>query len=369
MRTRADWHRGGMEALDHHIRRYGLFLRRRDLLAHGYSDVDIRASLERGIIFRVRQGWYSVPDAPPAAVRAVRVGGRLTGVSALESFGLRVPRRDRVHIAVPAGACRLRKLEDRRRRLEAGDPVRIHWVDRKTPQSSIWRVSTDDALLVILMEENRDIAVACCSAVMHHKGWPGRRLDAVFARAPRHVQPWRELVCGLDESHGETFVRLWLWDAGIPWESQPRVAGVGRLDGRVGPHTYIEVDGGQHDPGWTGDGQSTYENDHVRDMTMRILGDTVLRYTYLQLYAKWPQVLAAIKRAIADDYALSEYRLRHPYHPVVFRKGRNPVPKRLRTVPAGPVVRVSPSFSGGTASGIRTGGHVDEIGDAPKVQA
>ena len=98
-----------MESLDRHIRRRGLFLRRRDLLAHGYTDDDIRAALELGVIFRVRQGWYSVPDAPPAGVHAVRVGGRLTGISALESYGLRVPRRALVHVAVPINACRLRR--------------------------------------------------------------------------------------------------------------------------------------------------------------------------------------------------------------------------------------------------------------------
>jgi hypothetical protein len=176
-----------MELLDRHIRRRGLFLRRRDLLAHGYTDDDIRAALELGTIFRVRQGWYSVPDASQPAVHAVRVGGRLTGVSALESYGLRVPRRTLVHVAVPINACRLRRPGDRQRRLVADDPVRVHWIVRQTPQSSVWRVSIDDALLVILSEESRDIAVACCSAVLRYKRWSAKRLDAVFAQAPQHV--------------------------------------------------------------------------------------------------------------------------------------------------------------------------------------
>jgi hypothetical protein len=316
-----------MESLDRHIRRCGLFLRRRDLLVHGYTDDDIRAALELGTVFRVRQGWYSVPDASQPAVHAVRVGGRLTGITALESYGLRVPRRALAHVAVPINACRLRRPGDRRCRLVADDPVRVHWIVRQTPQSSVWRVSIDDALLVILSEESRDIAVACCSAVLRYKRWSARRLDAVFARAPQHVQGWRALVCALDDSHGETFARLWLTDAGIEWVSQPCVAGVGRLDGRVGPHTYIEVDGGQHDPGWTGDEPSTYEKDHDRDTTMAIRGDRVLRFTYRQLYGHWAEILAATERAIADDNALCAYRRRHPYRPSALPKTKDSRPK------------------------------------------
>lgn len=300
------------------IREGGGFLRRRDLLALGYTDGGLRAALRLRMIFRVRHGWYSVPDAPEAAVRAVRVGGRLTGVAALESYGLRVPRRDRVDVAVPSHACRLRRPGDRRERLVAADGIRTHWIDPRVAElddQSRWRVSIDDALVHILHTEDRDIAVACCSAVAHHFRWPERRMDAAFARAPGHATAWRGLVEGRDEAHGETFTRLWCGDAGIPWEPQPYVAGVGRLDGRVGPNVYVEVDGGQHDPAWTGEGESTFEKDHERDALMARRGKWVLRFTYRMLYADWSSCLAAMERAIDDDRALTAYRRRHPYRP------------------------------------------------------
>ena len=319
-----------MEPIDRHIRRRGFFLRRRDLLSRGYSDQQIATALGRHDIFRVRQGWYSVPDAPEEAVLAVRVGGRLTGISALQSYGLRVPRRDRLHIAVPIDACRLRRPQDRRRPLEADDRVRVHWVERPAPRASNWRVPIADALLVVLLEESRDIAVACCSAVMRYKFWTDAEMDAVFAAAPARVRRWRSLVCRLDDSHGETFVRLWLGDVGIPYESQPFIQGVGWLDGRVAPHTYVEVDGGQHDPLWTGDSPSSFEHDHQRDTAMAERGDRVLRCTYLQLYRQWASVLAAIRRAISDDLALSAYRQRHPLavaHPAPSPRALSPKTK------------------------------------------
>jgi len=299
------------------IRARGGFQRRRDLLPLGYSDRDLRAGLARRAIFRVRHGWYSVPTAPEEAVRAIRVGGRLTGVAALQTYGLRVPRRDVVDIEVPRGACRLRSPGDRRARLALDDGVRVRWVGQarsEIPPGS-WRVSVDAALVFILASESRDIAIACCSAVARYLKWSTRRMDAVFESAPVRVQRWRPLVCAQDDSHGETFVRLWLGDARIPWMSQPVVLGAGRLDGKVAPHTFVEVDGGQHDPTWTGGDAFNWEHDHDRDTTVAINGGHVLRYTYRQLYADWPRVLAAISRARDDDLELCARRLRHPSRP------------------------------------------------------
>ena len=316
------------------IRERGGFLRRRDLLAIGYTDGGLRAALRYRLVFRVRHGWYSVPDAPESAVRAVRVGGRLTGVAALESYGLIVPRRQRIDIAVPRGACRLRRPTDRRSRIRPHDGIRVRWIEHPLADGepdSRWRVSLEEALVVVLRTEGRDIAVACCSAVMHAFRWSESRMDAVFAIAPKRVQSWRDLVNGFDEAHGETFVRLWFGDAGIPWKPQPRVSGVGRLDGQVSRNVYVEVNGGQHDPAWTGEGESTFHKDHVRGVALAALGATVLSFDYLQLYTAWSECLAATRRAIADDRALMAYRKRHPYRPLPPAPGgrarpRHPLP-------------------------------------------
>ncbi|QNE46001.1 hypothetical protein F1C58_03115 [Glaciihabitans sp. INWT7] len=302
-----------MTPIDTLVRRSGWFLRRRDLLALGHSDSSIRAALGDRRIFRVRQGWYSVPDAPECAIRAVRVGGRLTSISALESYGIPVPRRPETHIAVKATAGRLRSTHDRRTRLASERDVRIHWVDRLASAESRWRVSMDDALLQGLIDEPRDIAVACASLVMHFEKWTDRRMDAVFARAPGDVRKWRELVSALDESHGETFFRLWATDSGLSVVQQVLRRGVGRLDFQVGPHTFVEIDGGQHDPAWTATTSNSWENDHDRDTTMSITGDRVLRFTYRQLYGDFARILLAVRRCRADDLALTAIRARRPY--------------------------------------------------------
>jgi very-short-patch-repair endonuclease len=308
-----------MMPIDTFVRRSGWFLRRRDLLARGFSDAHIRAALADHRIFRVRHGWFSVPDAPEPAVRAVRVGGRLTSISALESYGIPVPRRPDIHIAVKRTASRLRASHDRRKRLAGESGVRIHWVERAGSPESVWRVSMDDALLQVLIDEPRDIAVACASLVMHFEKWTEGRMNAVFARAPRDVRAWRVLVSGLDESHGETFFRLWAADAGLSVVQQVSRRGVGRLDFQVGPHTFVEIDGGQHDPEWTDTASNSWEKDHDRDTSMAITGDRVLRFTYRQLYRDFARILLAVRRSIADDLALTTIRRPRPFRAHVRR--------------------------------------------------
>lgn len=338
-----------MDPVELSIRRSGMFARRRDLLGRGFADRHIRRALGAKRIFRVRQGWYSVPDAPEPAIRAVRVGGRLTGISALESYGLRVPRRERSQVAVPTNACRLRRPSDRRARRIQADPVDVFWIDApRDEHESPWRVSIDDALLAVLDSESRDIAVACASAVMRYKRWSRARLERVFRRAASTSRCWMALVSGLDDSHGETFVRLWLLDAGIPMVPQPFVAGVGFLDGQVALHTFIEVDGGQHDPTWTGETESTWEHDHDRDTMMAGDGNTVLRFTYRQLYATWSACLRAIRRSIADDLELESRRALRPTPPrslaAVRRKRRRLAAQYARTGSSPPDQRRTPSF-------------------------
>ena len=326
-------------------------MRRRDLLARGHTDARLRRALAERRIFRVRQGWYSIPGTSEAAVRAVRLGGRLTGVAALETYGLRVPRRSRTDVVVPAHARALRSPTDKSAPLTSKDAARVHWTDPPRNQlgSSQWRASIDEALLVVLTTEDRDTAVACCSAVMRHKGWSDGRMDAVFRRAPARVRRWRGLVGRLDDSHGETFVRLWFLDEGIPFVSQAFVEGVGWLDFQVGPHTYVEVDGGQHDPAWTGEQPSTWSKDHDRDAVVVRGGGQVLRFIYRQIYADRAGCLAAIQVARANDLELTARRAVRPQKPralrTLLRRERPPAPtpaqQKRRTTPT-----VWPSNSG-----------------------
>jgi very-short-patch-repair endonuclease len=201
------------------------------------------------------------------------------------------------------------------------DGAVVHWTDRRGGGSR-WRVPLVDALFAVLVSEPRDIAIAACCAALHHRRITTRDLDVVFARAPARVRPWRAMVSALDESHGETLFRTRYVESGRSCEQQITIEGIGRFDFRVSEHVYVEVDGGQHDPAWSGGGASSWANDLDRDAAMTIRGDRVIHIGYRQLYGDWPTVLAAIDRAVADDAALAARRRQHPYRPRTQRKRR-----------------------------------------------
>lgn len=287
-----------------YLRAHRGIARRRDLLAAGFGDGAIAAALATGRIFRVRHGWYAATGTSDVIVRVIRVGGRLTGLAALKMLGMYLPPAYVTDIAVPRNAAGLRDPANRRERLRASDGVRIHWVDpfRGDRPPAEWMTSEDDALLCVLRHETREVAVACCDALLRYRNWDRSRLARVFELAPKRTHPWLVLVDGRADAWGETVVRLRLRDAGIPFEPQASVLGVpGRFDGRVSAHVYVEVDGRQHDESWDGPTESSFERDHEKDIALAIERGRCIRITYRQLGQSWPDCLAAIRQAIADD--------------------------------------------------------------------
>lgn len=293
-----------------HLRRRGPVARRKDLLAAGFVDAEIRAAMRARRIVRVRHGWYAPADTPQPVLTAVRVGGMVTGVEALRLRGIFLPRPDRVDIAVPANAAALRSPTSPRRRLSPRDPVKVHWITRPRNHlsSSVWLASEDDALDLILRTATRELAVAACDGLVRYRGWGRARVDAAFARAPHRTQAWRRLIDGRSDSWGETALRLRLQDAGLPFEPQAEIPKVGRFDGRISPHVFVEIDGAQHDEGWTGDTESSFERDHAKDLGLALIGARSIRITYEMFANRWDDCLEAIRVAVALDVGRARAR-------------------------------------------------------------
>lgn len=76
---------------------------RRQLLAMGVNPDWLDMGLYYRRILRVRIGWYALPGTSYAVLAAVRAGGRLTCVSALEHHAGREPQHP-LHVAVPRNA-------------------------------------------------------------------------------------------------------------------------------------------------------------------------------------------------------------------------------------------------------------------------
>ncbi len=158
------------------IERLGGVASRWQLRSRGVSAdaLDVAAWYGRSII-RVRKGWYARADENPDAIRACRVGGRLTCVSAIAFHDGSAPP-PALHVEVPANAPRLRDPDDPRKRLGPDSPVVVHWTRHPGP---------GDARAVTAAHAEA-VAAACG---VHAAGVPGRtaqgrgRAQAASARS------------------------------------------------------------------------------------------------------------------------------------------------------------------------------------------
>lgn len=65
-----------------------MIARRHELLAVGASARGLTAAVRGGHLIRVRRDHYALPGSAADIVQAVRVGGRITCVTALRSAGV-----------------------------------------------------------------------------------------------------------------------------------------------------------------------------------------------------------------------------------------------------------------------------------------
>lgn len=111
----------------------GGFISRRQLFAWGVDSDSIDVASWYGwTVIRVRKGWYARADETTEVVRAWRVGGRLTCVSAL-AYHAGEPAGPVLHVEVPRRACQLRDPDRAGIRLGADAPVVVHWTRNPGP--------------------------------------------------------------------------------------------------------------------------------------------------------------------------------------------------------------------------------------------
>jgi hypothetical protein len=118
-----------LETIDNH---QGL-ASRRELLVNGVHPgwIDIAAWYGWQVI-RIRKGWYARPTERDDVLRAWRLGGRLTCVSAAEFHAGAHPGHV-LHVEVPKNAARLRDPDHRGRRLGPDMAVVVHWTRHPGP--------------------------------------------------------------------------------------------------------------------------------------------------------------------------------------------------------------------------------------------
>jgi very-short-patch-repair endonuclease len=230
-------------------------------------------------------------------VRAVRLGGRLTGISALPLLGVWQPPDARLHVVVPRNAARLRDPDHRFDRLLDRPDVHVHWQEPERVKERLLRFEPVAEPLTALLH-----AIECCadelavavldSALQTLLITPADR-ERIRAELPRHRRALIDLLDGRAESGGESVVRYRLRLAGYRVEVQVRIQGVGRVDLLVEGRLVLEIDGRQFH-----DGAGAFAEDRRRDLALSAQHLGHLRLTYRQIFDDWPACLAGIAAAL-----------------------------------------------------------------------
>ncbi len=277
------------------VAQHGGALDRRRLVALGATDHDLRTAIRAGGLNRPRRGWYSTWPEDDSRFRAMRVGGRLTGLSAVAAMGGWVLGRHPLHVAVPTNAARLRSQwrRDIPRADARPDGVVVHWVQAAHDRgSSTGIVPVLEALELVCRAEPLEYAVAALDWALK-----SGRIDRVDrALLTQRLGPLGAIVHHADaqcESLPESLARTRLRAAGASVVSQVQwKRDLERIDLVVEGAIALEVDGEEHH-------RERFEEDRARDLELTDAGYHALRPSARQVFGSWGAVQAAVARALA----------------------------------------------------------------------
>lgn len=254
----------------------------RELIAAGASRRALTRAVASGSLSRPRLGWYSTLSSDHPRYRAARVGGRLTGASALADMGawmLAPP--DRVEVAIQRGSARLRS-----------DPGAVlHWIDDPNPPSSAVVVGVGSALTRVILDHDLEISVPCIDwalarGALRRDAW--QQLLGSLPAAARCIAHW---VDPRSESVLESVARVRLVRAGFPVLSQVPVGWSQSIDLVIADHVGLELDGKQNH-------EASFEKDRRKDLRISAEGRHPLRVSYSMLLGSWLEVEGAVRAAL-----------------------------------------------------------------------
>lgn len=282
----------------------GQIATRRQLEAFGFSGYDLTREVRLGNLRRVRRGWYATPDATLDQICAVRVGGRLAGLSAARSFGLYAGVDTRLHVCVPANASRLRVnvapsvLPDDAQLTpdNAARLVVLHWLPagrQAERQTESWRVPLPDCLRQVVSWSDRETAIACLDTAVYNRVIDSRGLARIFSGSPAADCRTVAAVRWGSQSGMESIFRQRVERMGIQVDQQLALPGVGRVDAVLGGLIVVELDGSQHNAA------DAVRRDKRRDAGAAALGLVPLRFSYTDVMSDWQFVETTIESTLA----------------------------------------------------------------------
>ena len=270
----------------------GGMAQKRQLVRRGARDVDLTRAVRSGEVIRARQGWYTTLSPQDPRVRAVRVGGRLTGISAIAALGGWVLGPTGLHVSVHDNAARLRTQQSRFRRLDVTAPagVTLHWDSRDVAtRGTTMVVGLLDALHRVLKDEPRERAIAAVDWALRSGLIELFDVEVLLLSAPRGftTADFDQKCQSLPESLARTRFR----DAGYAVRSQVPLATGEAIDLLVEETVAVEVDGRKFH-------EAFFVRDRVKDLQEAIAGYVPLRPPATTVFNDWAMVAAAVEAAL-----------------------------------------------------------------------
>jgi very-short-patch-repair endonuclease len=275
------------------INSLGGMARRPRLLRAGIRDRELGAAVRSREIVRARGGWYTTMAESDPRVRAVRVGGRLTGVSGLDPDAWVIGDHP-LHVTVKLNAARLRDQWDRRRHPapRASKGVVVHWDDGESmSRGTMTTVGLADALYRVMLDESFEQGIALLDWALHTARLDRIDFERLVLRLPSRFRQLGQWVDPLCESLPESLARTRLRLAGHSVRSQVPTGLTERIDLLIDECVALEVDGKEFH-------RDRFAADRQKDMTITIDGFHSLRPTANMVFHEWSRVLLGIRSAL-----------------------------------------------------------------------
>lgn len=258
--------------------RQRLILSSTELISFGATSHSLTAAVRGGYLIRARRDHYALPGTARQVISAVRIGGRIGCVSALEAAQIFAYDTSDTHVQMPASMSRSRSPRNRNVPLtpENRDGHTLHWRPSFNEDDACeYSVSIPDALAQSLRCQKPWHALASLDNALFQKKVDEEDLTQIFADLPLDLQYLRPLVDGRAEAGQETVLRMIVREAGLHYELQVWIPGVGRVDMLVEGCLVVEADSRLAHDGW-----ERHVEDRHRDLLLASQGYMSLRPAY-----------------------------------------------------------------------------------------
>lgn len=265
----------------------------------GVSDHQVRRWLKSGTLVAISRSVVAVPGAHPELVRAVALGGRLACISAARMRGIWVMDDGCLHVSFRANKSHF--ASDR-----AFPTPRTHWDSKPLdPASDLPALESGRNMLAhIAACQPLEYAVAAFDSAVRQGFITIEELRLLASVRRGRFARVVEFVSTQADSGLESVTRVRLAVAGIPCREQVLIDGH-RVDLLVGDRLIIQLDGRQHleDP-------EQLERDRRQDRRLKLMGYTVLRYGYREVFVDWDTTFNEITGHVARRDHLSAQHAR-----------------------------------------------------------